>query len=329
MSLARLIMPISVELPSTKAPSGVVQIVFLVATAVCALPWISPPVALALGLGFGIANANPWPAQTASLSKTMLRLCVIGLGFGVQLYTVIAAGRASFGYTALGILIAMVVGLALGRMLQVPRNLALLLSVGTSICGGSAIAAVTPVLNADDEESAMSLAAIFVLNAIALFIFPSIGLWARLSQTQFGLWAAALAIHDTSSVVGAGLKYGPVALSVATTVKLVRTIWIVPLTLGIAVAVKTRARIAWPWFILMFLAAAVIRQLCPSEVHIWNFLAIASRRGFSVVLFLIGAGITTTALRRLGWRTLVAATSLWVIVSVTSLLLIKNGWITL
>jgi uncharacterized integral membrane protein (TIGR00698 family) len=321
-------MPASIELRSASITIRPVQIVFLMVAAACALPWISPPAALALGLCLGIAGANPWPSQTTSLSKSMLRICIVGLGFGVQLHTVLVAGRASFGYTALGIVIVMSVGMALGRLLRVPRNISLLLAAGTSICGGSAIAAVSPVLNADDEESAISLAAVFVLNAIALFIFPSIGLWARLSQTQFGLWAA-LAIHDTSSVVGAGLKYGPVALSVATTVKLVRTIWIVPLTFGIAIVVKSRARIAWPWFILLFLAAAVVRQLFPSGFQVWDFLASASRTGFSIVLFLIGAGLSTKALRRLGWRTLVAATSLWLLVSIVTLFFIKEKWIAL
>lgn len=281
-----------------------------------------------MGLCFGLANANPWPRQSAAISKLLLRVCVVALGFGVNLHTVIAAGRSSFVYTAIGIVVAMLIGTALGRVLEVPRNTSLLIAAGTSICGGSAIAAVCPVLNANDDESAVSLASVFVLNAIALFIFPMIGTWAGLSQSQFGLWAA-LAIHDTSSVVGAGLKYGAVALSIATTVKLVRTMWIVPLTLFTALLVQKRAKVTWPWFILLFLAAAVLRQLFPSAMPLWNALAHASHAGFASVLFLIGSGLSVGALRRLGWRPLAAAAALWLVVSVASLLAIEKGLISL
>ncbi len=301
---------------------------FLGAILVCCLPWVSAPAALGLGLLFGLAGWNPWAAASRRVSKELLKISIVGLGFGMNLGSVLETGKSSFVYTGLGITFAMTIGVLLGRLLNVPRNASILISVGTSICGGSAIAAVRSVLNASEDETAVSLTTIFVLNSVALLVFPIIGSALGLTQTQFGLWAA-LAIHDTSSVVGAGLKYGPLALIVATTVKLVRALWIVPVTVATAAWFHGRAKAKPPWFILFFLLAAWLRSLTPAEQALWNGIAAVARNGFCVTLFLIGAGLSIKGLKELGWRPLVQGISLWFIVAGISLILIRNGWIRL
>jgi uncharacterized integral membrane protein (TIGR00698 family) len=275
----------------------------------------------------GLLGANPWPTQTHKASRELLKLSVIGLGFGMNLGTILQTGKVSFVYTALGIAGALALGFFLGKRLQVPQNATFLIAAGTSICGGSAIAAVRSVLDANEEETAVSLTTIFVLNSVALLIFPVIGHLVGLSQRQFGLWAA-LAIHDTSSVVGAGLKYGSVALVIGTTVKLVRALWIVPVTLLAAALLRrgtTNVKTKWPWFILLFLIAAAIRGVFPGAHALWDGLSYAARIGFCLTLFLIGAGLSRSGLKNLGWRPLALGISLWVIVATTSLLLIRLG----
>lgn len=302
--------------------------VFIAALVFCCLPWSSPPVALGLGLVIGLAGANPWIRTTQQVSGQLLKISVVGLGFGMNLRAVLETGQSSFVYTGLGIAGALAVGMVLGRTLQVPESAAFLISAGTAICGGSAIAAVRSVVAANEEETAVSLTTVFVLNSIALLLFPVIGVMLGLTQKQFGLWAA-LAIHDTSSVVGAGLKYGPVALIVGTTVKLVRALWIVPLTLGAAAWFRTRAKTSWPWFILFFVLAAWLRSMFPAANGLWDRIAFLARIGFSVTLFLIGAGLSVGGLRRLGWRPLAQGVALWFIVATVTLLLIRAGWISL
>ena len=203
------------------------RIVFLLCLLVSASGFVSPPVALAMGLVFGLALPHPYSNQAKKFSKFLLQASVVGLGFGMNLHQVVHAGRSGFVYTMLGISFALLAGMGLGALLNVQRVPAFLISTGTAICGGSAIAAVGPITQASDEEMAISLGTVFVLNSIALLIFPSIGAALKLTQSQFGLWAA-LAIHDTSSVVGAAAKYGAEALAIATTVKLARALWIVP-----------------------------------------------------------------------------------------------------
>ena len=210
-----------------------VQNLFFIGIVVAASGLIGPPFALALGLVFGLTVEHPFHAESRALSKFLLQAAVVCLGFGMNLGEVVHAGRSGFVYTALGITFALSLGVALGKIFQVGKTQSLLISVGTAICGGSAIAAMGPVLEANEEEMAVSLGTVFVLNSIALLLFPFIGWAMHLTQTQFGLWSA-LAIHDTSSVVGAGAKYGPTALAVGTTVKLARALWIVPLAVGTA-----------------------------------------------------------------------------------------------
>jgi uncharacterized integral membrane protein (TIGR00698 family) len=284
--------------------------------------------ALALGLAFGVASANPWRARIAQWSGESLRWSIVGLGFGMDLQTVLHAGRTSYVYTGIGIVAAMMFGMLLGRVLNVPYNAAFLISAGTSICGGSAIAATRSILGASEEDTAVSLTTVFVLNSIALLLFPVIGLAAGLSEKQFGLWAA-LAIHDTSSVVGAGLKYGPLALIVGTTVKLVRALWIVPLALFTAAFAHRRAKVRWPWFILLFVLAAWVRSAYPAGNWIYPKIAAVARTGFGITLFLIGAGLSRQALKRVGWRPLVQGLILWILVASATLLAIRSGWIVL
>ena len=212
------------------------KLLFFCGIIFCLTPWASPPLALLAGLLFGAIAIHPYPAPSRRASKLLLQIAVVGLGFGMNLQEVIKAGKSGFIYTAISITFAMLLGTLLGKLMSVKPRSAFLISTGTAICGGSAIAAVGPISGATEDEMSVSLGTVFVLNSIALLTFPAIGLWLHLSQTQFGLWAA-LAIHDTSSVVGAAAKYGAVALAVGTTVKLARALWIVPLSIGTA-AVK-------------------------------------------------------------------------------------------
>jgi len=289
---------------------------------------LSPPFALAAGLAYGLLTAHEYHVEARRLSKFLLQASVVCLGFGMNLGEVIRVGRSGFLYTAFGITFAMLIGIGLALMLRVGKVQGFLISAGTAICGGSAIAALAPVTQASDEAMAVSMGTVFVLNSIALFIFPAIGHALHLSQSQFGLWSA-LAIHDTSSVVGAAARYGSVALAIATTVKLARALWIVPMSVGTALVRRSRAKIHLPWFILFFCLAAVansvVQWLHPEYVQ----LARLGKLGLGVTLFLIGTSITRDSLRKVGARPLLQGVLLWVVVGTASLLLILKGWIHL
>jgi len=304
------------------------RVLYVVLALACCLPWCSPPMALAAGLAIGLIGLNPWPQRSFPLSKVLLKISVVGLGFGISYATVLETGRSTFVYTALGIALAMATGVFLGRFLSVPFKSSFLISVGTAICGGSAIAAVCPIIDAQEEETAVSFSTVFVLNSIGLLAFPLIGAALHMTQSQFGLWAA-LAIHDTSSVVGAGMRYGPVALAVGATVKLVRSLWIVPFVIVSALVLRSRAKIAWPWFIACFLAAAWMSSLIPQAHQVWNVLAQAGKVGFTVTLFLVGSGLKRSSLAKLGWRPLVMGLMLWIVMASATLACIHNGWISL
>jgi uncharacterized integral membrane protein (TIGR00698 family) len=305
---------------------------FFVGIIVSASGLIGPPFALAIGLVFGLALVHPLPAESRQLSKFLLQASVVCLGFGMNLGEVVHAGRSGFVYTALSIAFALTLGVMLGKLLRVGKTQSMLISVGTAICGGSAIAAMGPVLEANEEEMAVSLGTVFVLNSIALLLFPFIGWHLHLSQTQFGLWAA-LAIHDTSSVVGAGAKYGATALAVGTTVKLARALWIVPLTVATAMLRKSKAKVQWPWFIFYFCIAAVLAsyvpRLLPQSAGLFAALSRLGRSGLTVVLFLIGTGISRSTLRQVGIRPLLQGVGLWIAVAGVSLWAIHAGWIAL
>jgi len=305
---------------------------FYVGIIVSASGLIGPPLALAAGLAFGLSVVHPFPTESRSLSKFLLQAAVVCLGFGMNLKEVVHAGASGFMYTAISITFVLCLGVLLGKMMQVGRTQSQLISFGTAICGGSAIAAMGPILEANEEEMAVSLGTVFVLNSVALMLFPLIGHLVHFSQTQFGLWAA-LAIHDTSSVVGAGAKYGATALAVGTTVKLARALWIVPLAIATAMLKKSRAKVSWPWFILYFCFAAVLASYVPHYVpqseSLFSGLYRLGRAALTVVLFLIGAGITRNTLKEVGVRPLVQGVTLWIVVATVSLWAIHAGWIAL
>jgi uncharacterized integral membrane protein (TIGR00698 family) len=290
--------------------------------------FLSPPVALVLGLVFGLTFAHPYPSDSGELAKFLLKASVVALGFGMDLHEVLRAGRSGFLYTAIGITSAMCLGLLLGRLFKVEKTASFLITAGTAICGGSAIAAVAPIVEAGDEEIAISMGTVFILNSIALLIFPRIGWTLHLSQEQFGLWSA-LAIHDTSSVVGATARYGPLALVIGTTVKLARALWIVPLSVGTAMVKKTKGQIQWPWFILFFCLAAVLNTYFPSLAQVTASLSTLGRLGLTATLFLIGTGISRATLKEVGVRPLLQGVVLWLIVGTVSLALILQGFISL
>lgn len=289
---------------------------------------ISPPFALLGGLIYGLTLVHPFHVESKELTKFLLQAAVVALGFGMNLHDVMRAGRSGFLYTAVSISAAMALGLSLGYLIGVSRKSSFLISAGTAICGGSAIAAVGPIANASEEEMAVSLGAVFILNSVALFLFPVVGLGFHMTQTQFGLWAA-LAIHDTSSVVGAAAKYGPTALAVGTTVKLARALWIVPLSIATAITLKSRARIQWPWFIALFCLAALLKTLLPAFNPGFAAFSYLGRIGLTVTLFLIGTGLDRQTLKKVGVRPLVQGLTLWIIVGTTTLALILFNWIHL
>jgi uncharacterized integral membrane protein (TIGR00698 family) len=308
--------------------SLIVKTLFFAGLIISASGYISPPIALTAGIIFGLSVAHPLPADSRDLSRFLLQASVVALGFGMDLREVIKAGRSGFVYTALGISFALIVGLALGKLLQVHGNSSFLITTGTAVCGGSAIAAVAPIIQADEQEVAVALGTVFILNSVALLIFPLVGSALRLTQQQFGLWAA-LAIHDTSSVVGAASKYGADALIVGTTVKLARALWIVPLALITAAVKRSNSKVKLPWFILFFCLAAVINTYVPQSAYLSKIFFTLGRYGLTATLFLIGTSISRSALKEVGWRPLAQGIALWIVVALTSLYFIRVGIISL
>lgn len=304
------------------------KIIFFVGLILTASGIVSPPIALLAGIAYGFTFTHPYHLDSRNLSRFLLQAAVVALGFGMNLHQVVHAGKAGFLYTAISISAAMLVGWLLGRTLGVTTKASFLITAGTAICGGSAIAAIAPITKPDEEEMAMSLGTIFILNSVALLLFPAIGLALHMSQTQFGLWSA-LAIHDTSSVVGAAAKYGTQALQIGTTVKLARALWIVPVAMVTAYATKSKTRVQWPWFILLFCLAAVINTYLPAAATVYSALSRLGRVGLTVVLFLIGTGLSKDTIRRVGVRPFLQGVCLWAIVAIASLLAIRAGWITL
>lgn len=284
--------------------------------------------ALAAGILLSLVWGNPFAREASGWSRKLLQLSVIGLGFGIGLGEVLQAGKGAIGYTIIGIAFTMVAGRILGRLLAVSSGTSTLVSFGTAICGGSAIAAMAPVIGARDEETAVSLATVFTLNSVALLLFPAIGHLIGMDQQQFGIWAA-LAIHDTSSVVGAASAYGATALSIGVTVKLARALWIAPCALGTAWFRKAEGKTKLPLFILGFIAAAALRSMLPELTPAWSAIASVAKQSLVATLFLIGSGLTREVLRRVGVRPLAQGVVLWLVVSSITLGAIMSGWIRL
>ena len=283
--------------------------------------WVTPPVALFVGLAFALLCGQAYPKFNKKVSKKLLQYSVVGLGFGMNLHASLASGKEGMLFTIISVMGTMILGMFIGRkLLKVNRDTSYLISSGTAICGGSAIAAVGPVIKAKDSDMSVALATIFVLNAIALFIFPVFGNWLGLTQQEFGTWAA-IAIHDTSSVVGAGAAYGEEALQVATTIKLTRALWIIPLALVTSVIFKNGGKkINIPWFILWFVVAILINTyLLDSVPEVGKAISGLARKGLIVTMFFIGASLSTDVLKAVGVKPLLQGVLLWVVISVGSL----------
>ena len=283
--------------------------------------WVTPPAALFTGLAFALLCGQAYPKFNKKVSKKLLQYSVIGLGFGMNLHASLASGKEGMLFTIISVIGTMLIGMFIGmKILKVNRDTSYLISSGTAICGGSAIAAVGPVIKAKDSDMSVALATIFVLNAIALFIFPAIGEWLGLTQQQFGTWAA-IAIHDTSSVVGAGAAYGEEALQVATTIKLTRALWIIPLALVTSVIFRNSSnKISIPWFILWFVVAILLNTYVLDGIpQVGKAIAGVARKGLIITMFFIGASLSTDTLKAVGIKPLVQGVMLWVLISIGSL----------
>ncbi len=303
---------------------------FILIFVFCLTPFVSPPIALALGLIVAFTFGNPFPQLEGKPTKYLLQTSVVLLGFGMNLSSVYKAGKDGILFTILTIFGTLILGYFVGRLLKVGSKTSTLISSGTAICGGSAIAAVAPAIDADTDEITVSLGTIFVLNSVALFLFPIIGHYLELTQNQFGVWSA-IAIHDTSSVVGAAAAYGPEALIIATTVKLARALWIAPVALLFAFLYRKqnselKTKVAIPWFILLFLAATAIRTYAPSDIipSLFDSLVNIAKTGMTITLFLIGASLSRATLQKFGYWALLQGVILWFVISVVGLWAVWN-----
>ena len=283
--------------------------------------WVTPPVVLFIGLVFALLCGQAYPTFNKNISKKLLQYSVIGLGFGMDLQASLASGKEGMLFTIISVFGTLLIGMFIGcKILKLNRNTSYLISSGTAICGGSAIAAVGPIIKAKDTDMSMALATVFILNAIGLFLFPALGHWLGLSQQDFGTWAA-IAIHDTSSVVGAGAAYGEEALQVATTIKLTRALWIIPLALVTSVIFRSEGKkISIPWFILFFIVAMLINTyLLVDYPQVGQFIAGIARKGLIITMFFIGASLSVDVIKSVGIRPLLQGVLLWIIISAASL----------
>lgn len=302
------------------------KIVFYLFIFACLTPVASPPIALILGLITALLVGNPYPQIAGKPTRVLLQASVVLLGFGMNLTSVIKAGKDGIVFTIATILGTLVVGYFVGKLLKVNDKTSALISSGTAICGGSAIAAVAPAIDADGEQISVSLGTVFVLNSVALFVFPIVGRSLGLTQNQFGLWSA-IAVHDTSSVVGAAQSYGAEALAIATTVKLARALWIAPVALLFSFLYRSsKAKITIPWFIFLFLLATVVRTYTPLTFppSIFDSLVLLAKAGLTMTLFFIGASLSRETLQKVGVKPLVQGVFLWVLISLVSLLAVTS-----
>ena len=306
------------------------KVLFIVLLLITLLPQVTPAIALFMGLALALIAGQAYPKFAKKTSKYLLQASVVGLGFGMNLHESLASGKDGMLFTIVSVIAVMVIGFFVGKWLRVDRKTAYLISSGTAICGGSAIAAVAPVVKADDDQMSVSLGTIFVLNAIALFIFPPIGHWLGMTQEQFGEWAA-IAIHDTSSVVGAGeafdRSYFPgvegKALQIATLIKCTRALWIIPLALVTTLIFKEKnSKIYIPWFIFLFVLAMVINTYIALPTQITGSLVWLAKKGLTVTLFLIGSGLSVDVLRSVGIKPMIQGILLWIVIALLSLAVI-------
>lgn len=299
---------------------------YLLLPLLCMCSFVTAPMALFCGILLAFLKIER-PFEFKKYSSPLLQYSVVLMGFGMSLQQVIEVSSKGIVLTACSVLLVFLFGMLLGRLLKVDRNTAMLISSGTAICGGSAIAAVSPIIKAKDNQISFALTVVFVLNALALFIFPPIGRALNMGEVDFGYWSA-IAIHDTSSVVGAGAAYGPDALQTAVTVKLARTLWIIPLSFLVLFINRkhdsNKGKIKIPWFILYFVVAILIAFLLPQFSELYTNLAFLGRRGMVVALFMIGCGFSVEDLKKAGWRSFVLGVLLWIVIAVSSFLLFIN-----
>ncbi|KFF20800.1 YeiH family protein [Chryseobacterium sp. JM1] len=297
---------------------------FIVLGVVCLTPLVSSPIALALGFGLAVLIGNPFEKHLHRYIHLLLQISIVGLGFGLKLNEALQAGKTGFFLTVVSIFTVMVLGYILGRVFKLEKKLSYLISAGTAICGGSAIAAVSPIIKPGTKEISLGLAIIFTLNSVALFIYPAIGHMLHLSQEQFGLWCA-VGIHDTSSVVGAAGKYGNEALKIATTVKLARALWIIPVSVITMFIFKNKeSKIKIPWFIGWFILAILLNTYFPVFDGLSNSVTAVAKSGLNLTLFFIGSTLSIRTLKTIGIKPLAVAVILWITISVGSLVYITN-----
>lgn len=306
----------------TNNSSTWVKVLFLIAMAICILGYVSSPIALVGGFLFTYFLGHPFIDLSGKAVSWLLKVAVVGLGFGMNLLETFNAGKAGFSLTVFSIIGTLLLGYFLAKLLKMDRKSSHLISSGTAICGGSAIAAVSPIINASKKDMSIALGVVFLLNSIALIVFPTLGQWLSLSQEEFGLWAA-IAIHDTSSVVGAALTFGDEALRIATTVKLARALWIIPLSLFSVFLFKGKGKnINIPYFIFLFILAIVLNTYLPIPTVLTEGITTVSKSLLVLTLFLIGASLSVDMIKSAGWKPMVLGVSLWVFISIGSLLAI-------
>lgn len=300
------------------------KVLFFVLFLACLTPYVDAPIALVLGVLMATIVGNPYPKQSSKTTKWLLKVAIVGLGFGMNFYSAINAGKDGLIFTVFSIIFTLLFGWMLGKWLKVDSKTSYLVSSGTAICGGSAIAAVGPTIEANDRQMSVALGTVFILNAVALLVFPVIGGWLELSQHQFGVWSA-IAIHDTSSVVGAAQKYGEEALGIATTIKLGRALWIIPLSLFTVFINKGgKKKISIPYFIGLFIVAMLISTFIPQLDFIYAYIVLLSKKALVVTLFLIGSGLSIETIKLVGVKTFIQGLILWITVSITVLLIVMN-----
>jgi len=289
----------------------------------CLTPLMSSGVALGLGMLLAFVTKNNHPFSTSKLTKYLLQASIVMMGFGMSLTQVIETSKTSFFFTACSVTLTLVVGLLIGRFLKVDKNTSILISGGTAICGGSAIAALSSVINPRNYQITFSLTVIFILNSVALFLFPYIGHLLNLSQDVFGYWSA-IAIHDTSSVVGAASEYGTKSLEIATTVKLTRALWIIPVSIAVLVLSKSdqKSKISIPWFIGLFVLAILVSYFIPEWNSTYTHLSWLGHKGMLVALFFIGTSINREDILKAGIKPFILGVLLWIIISAVSLYVI-------
>ena len=300
------------------------KIFFFVLLIFCVTPFVEPPLALILGFVVSFFIGHPYIKHNSVAAKYLLQFSVVGLGFGMNLTEAIKVGKEGLIFTVASIFFTLIVGLIIGRYLKINKSTSTLISGGTAICGGSAIAALAPVINAKDEDISVAMACIFILNALALLIFPVIGHQLNMSQNQFGLWSA-IAIHDTSSVIGSAQKYGEEALKIATTVKLERALWIIPVSILLSVLNNGSVeKIKIPYFILGFIGAILLVYYFPQIKPFGEVMVLTAKKALNITLFLIASGLSISSIKKVGIKPLVQGVLLWIFISVSSLLVIME-----